>query len=313
VRGSKAEGLLVEARVGPARRLPRRLFPYALVAPTLLLLAVFVLWPLAQGLYYSLFQTGLIFDYSVPQLRPRFVGIANYLRLTGDPEFLDALVRTALFTVVMVPLTVVASLYLAVLLERPFRGVALARAVVYWPSMASMIIVGIVWKWLLGYNSGLVNYLLGLAHIPPVPWLVDATMAQVSVVMVSVWAQAGFFMVVLIAGLQTIPQDYYEAARIDGATAWQAFLHVTLPLLRPTLLIVVVLASINGFMIYALVVALTSGGPGAATKYLVQNIYETAFRQPDAAGYAAAQAAVLLVVLLALTLIQLRLGEEGSE
>lgn len=299
--------------MGPARAWPRRLFPYALVAPTVILLAVFVVWPLVQGLYYSLFRTGIIVDYGIPQLTPQFVGVANYLRLLGDPEFINALLRTAIFTAVMVPLTVAFSLYLAVLLEERFPGVGLARAVVYWPSMASLIIVGIAWKWLLGYNSGLVNYLLGLAHVTPVPWLINANMAQLAVILVSVWAQAGFFMVVLISGLQTIPEEYYEAARIDGATAWSSFLHVTLPLLRPTLLIVVVLASISGFTIYPLVVALTSGGPGRATVYLVQNIYETAFTQPQSAGYAAAQSGILLVLLLVLTIAQLRLGEGASE
>ncbi len=293
--------------------LRRRLFPYLLLAPTFILLAVFVAWPLAQGLYYSLYRTGIIVDYAIPSLRPQFVGLGNYVHLIGDPEFVGALVRTAVYTAFMVPLTVVFSLYLAVLLQDRFPGVGIARAIVYWPSMASLIIVGIAWKWLLGYNSGLVNYLLGLAGATPVPWLINATVAQLAVILVSIWAQAGFFMVVLIAGLLTIPEEYYEAARIDGATSWSSFVHVTLPLLRPSLLIVVVLASIGGFTTYPLVVALTSGGPGRATVYLVQNIYETAFTQPQAAGYAAAQSAVLLILLLVLTTAQLRLGEEPSE
>ena len=304
---------IVLQRGEPTLAWRRRLFPYLLLAPTVILLAVFVVWPLAQGLYYSLYRTGIIVDYAIPSLRPQLVGLANYVRLIGDPEFVNSLVRTAIYTAAMVPLTVAFSLYLAVLLQERFPGVGLARAIVYWPSMASLIIVGIAWKWLLGYNSGLVNYLLGLASVTPVPWLINANMAQLAVILVSVWAQAGFFMVVLIAGLQTIPEEYYEAARIDGATPWSSFFHVTLPLLRPTLLIVVVLASISGFTTYPLVVALTSGGPGRATVYLVQNIYETAFTQPQSAGYAAAQSAVLLILLLVLTTVQLRLGEEPSE
>jgi alpha-1,4-digalacturonate transport system permease protein len=207
-----------------------------------------------------------------------------------------------------VPLTTAFALYLAVLMQDRFPSIGVARAIIYWPSMVSLIVVGIAWKWLLGYNSGLINYLLGLVKVGPVPWLINGTLAQLAVVLVSVWAQAGFFMIILISGLQTIPNEMYEAARIDGARPWSAFLRITLPMLRPTLLVVVVLASINAFKVYELVVSLTSGGPGGQTVFLVQNIYQVAFRQPQAAGYAAAQSTVLLLVLLVLTAGQLRLG-----
>ncbi len=307
-------GLEVRRATARATRAWRQtVTPYVLVAPTLLLLLVFVAWPLVQGIYYSFFQTGIIIDRNIPELTPHYVGAANYLQLVRDPQFIQSLARTTAFSVVTVPLTAAFSLSLALLMKQRFWGVGLMRAITYWPSMVSLIVVGIAWKWLLGYNSGLVNYVLNLLKLPPVPWLINGHLAQLAVMAVAVWAQAGFFMVILIAGLQTIPAELYEVAHIDGARAWSTFWHVTLPLLRPSLLIVVVLSSINAFKIYELVVALTGGGPGLDTVFLVQNIYQVAFRQPQAAGYAAAQSTVLLVVLLLLTAAQLRLGGEAAE
>jgi alpha-1,4-digalacturonate transport system permease protein len=287
-----------------------RAFPYALIAPTLVLLATFTLFPLAQGMWSSLFKRGLVVAPSAPETWPVFVGLANYLALASDPGFRQTFMKTVAFVGLAVPLLIVVSLALALLLKRTFPAIGAVRAVVFFPSMISLLIVGIVWKWLLGYNSGFLNYLLSLLGAAPVPWLENDLLAQAMVVFVWVWANAGFYMMIFITGLVAIPIDYYEAAVIDGATPVQSLFRITLPLLRPTLLVVMVLGSIEAFKVYELVVSLSQGGPGRSTVYLVQSIYETAFQQPAGAGYAAAQSAVLFVVLMGLTLVQLRAARE---
>lgn len=285
-------------------------FPYIMVIPTLVLLFFFAILPLASGVYDSFFRRGLVASYSIPSLTPHFVGLGNFIALVHDTDFLRSFGRTIVFAVVAVPLTTAVSLGLALLVRRPSRLNYVVRTMIYWPNMASLIIVGVVWKWILGYNSGILNYLIQLAGGSPVKWLLDLHLAQLMVVLVWVWANSGFYMVIFITGLGTISKEYYEAARLDGANSWIMFSRLTLPLLRPIMLIVVVLLSIAAFKVYALVVSLTNGGPGRATVFLVQNIYDTAFRQPMSAGYAAAQSAVLLAILVVLTIGQLRLGRD---
>ncbi|WP_244464718.1 carbohydrate ABC transporter permease [Martelella endophytica] len=293
-------------------RLAKQMFPYLLLLPTVGLLVTFCIYPLAQGLFMSLFRRGIVVTERVPATWPKFVGFDNFVAVFEDPEFLGVLARTVGFVVFAVPLVTIVSLLLALLLKKTFFGSGAVRAVVFFPAMISLLITGVVWKWLFGFNSGLINYVLSLVSIEPVPWLQDASMAQIAVVLVWVWANAGFYMMIIITGLTTIPEELYEAARIDAASPWRAFWRITLPLLKPTLSLVMILASVEAFKVYELVVSLTGGGPGRSTVYLIQTIYETAFRKPNAAGIAAAQSAILFVALLLLTIVQLRMSREKT-
>lgn len=286
------------------------LTPYLFIAPAVIIFALFIVWPALQGFGQSAFTRGILARKDIPALIPKFVGIANYLRLFTDQRFLDAFWKTLLFCVIFVPLTMAGALGLALLLQRRFAGVGIARAFVYWPSMMSPIIVGIAWKWILGYETGILNYILKLVGLVPVPWLVQAGPAFSSVILVSVWAQVGFFMVVFIAGLNAIPDSYYEAASLDGADRRQQFIRITLPLLKPTTLLVLVLITINAFKVYQQVTVLTAGGPGRATVFLVQNIYEEAFTRLNGVGYASAQSVVFFLVMLVLSIIQFKLSRE---
>lgn len=291
----------------------RRVAPYLFIAPSALIFLLFIVWPAAQGLFESLFTRGIIVDPVYPTLRMTFVGLGNYLALLSDSHFLDSLGRTLVYTVVGVPLTMAVSLGLALLVQPRYAGVGVVRAIVYWPSMVSLIIIGIAWKWILAYDSGVLNYLLGLLGEPKIPWLLSPAMAIGTVIAVSVWATCGFFMVIYLAGLNAIPDQYYEAADIDGATRIQRFWCITVPLLRPTTLLVLVLCSINSLKVFQQVVALTAGGPGRATVFMVQNMYEVAFTQPDSIGFASAQSVVLFVTMLLFTLLQLRIaGREDA-
>jgi alpha-1,4-digalacturonate transport system permease protein len=297
---------------GLLRLAGRTSWPYLLLLPTVALLFAFTLYPLLQGLWMSLFQRGLVVVEQVPESIPKFVGVDNYLKLFADKEFVVSLLRTVLFVVVAVPLQLVASLSLALLLAPQSRFNAILRTIVFFPSMISGLIIGVIWAWLFARNSGLVNYGLSLVGIPAVPWLEQDQLAQAAVVVAWVWGGAGFNMMILIAGLTAIPRDLYEAAAIDGTSRWRTFTRITLPLLEPSIVVVIVLGVIGAFQVYEIVVSLTTGGPGRATVFLVQNIYETAFKKPNQAGLAAAQSGVLFVILMVLTIIQLRVARRRS-
>lgn len=177
------------------------------------------------------------------------------------------------------------------------------RAIYYVPTMLSMIIVGIAWRWLLGYDLGIINYVLRLAGRKPVPWLTDGTMATISLIFVTVWTRVGYFMMMFVGGLQAISKTYYEAAEIDGAGRFTVFRRITLPLLRPIILVVVVLATIEAFKAYELIFVMTQGGPGTSTKFIVQYIYQAAFEE-DRMGYGAAMSVILMAIIGVFTALQ---------
>lgn len=286
------------------------LAPYIFIAPALAIFLLFIVWPALQGFFQSLFTRGIIVRPDVAYLRPKFVGLANFFHLFGDPRFLEALLKTLLYSVIVVPLTIGIALMLGLLLQKKFAGVGLVRSLIYWPSMISPIIIGIAWKWIFGYDAGIANYLFSLLGLGKIPWLISNEIAFVSVIFVSVWAQVGFYMVIFIGGLNNIPDSYYEAAQMDGANTWQRFKLITLPLLKPTTLLVLVLSTINAFKVYQQVTVLTAGGPGRATVFLVQNIYEEAFKKPNGVGYASAQSFIFFLIMLLLSMLQLKLSKE---
>ena len=294
----------------PLSRLGRFTWPYLLLVPTVVLLVVFTLYPLAQGIWMSLFTRGIVVVPQVESTQPVFVGFDNFIHLLDDANFRVALVKTIGFVVVAVPLQLAVSLGMAVLLAPQSRVNAVVRTIVFFPSMISMLIIGVIWAWLFGRNNGLINYGLSLFGIDGVPWLENDVLAQIAVIIVWVWGGAGFNMMVLIAGLTSIPKDLYEAAAIDNTSKRRQFTHITLPLLQPSIMVVLVLGIIDAFKVYELVVSLTTGGPGRATVYLIQNIYETAFNTTNQAGLAAAQSVVLFVILLVLTILQLRFARK---
>ena len=308
-----AEGLVVPGTSPtPSRNKPfiRKLFPYLLLAPTLVLLVTFAIYPLLQGLWMSLFKRGIVVVERSEATWPKFVGLDNFAYIFNDPGFYSTMAKTVGFVVVAVPLVTACSLALALLLKPRFTGSNALRAIAFFPSMISLLIIGVVWKWLFGLNSGLINYLLSLIDVAAVPWLNNGLLAQFSVVIVWVWAGAGFYMMLFITGLTTISEDLYEAARVDGTSEWRMFWRITVPLLKPTISLVIILSSVEAFKVYELVVSLTGGGPGRSTVYLIQTIYETAFTKANQAGIAAAESAVLFVILLVLTGTQLALSRE---
>ncbi|WP_320128760.1 sugar ABC transporter permease [uncultured Sphaerochaeta sp.] len=280
------------------------LAPMLFLLPNLVIFLVFIIYPALQGLRLSFTHSGVFSE-------TKFVGLANFKELAHDGVYWITFGNTLVFSIFTVIFLMITSLALALLLSRNvLKGEKGLRAVFYIPALISMIAVGISWRFILGDEMGLVNYLIKAAGNAPVPWLTDGRLAMASVIFVTVWAQSGYYMVMYIAGLQAIPRELYEAAEIDGAKKWQAFSKITLPMLRSTLLVVMVLATIQSFKAYELIVTMTKGGPGYATKFVVQQVYEVAFIE-DRLGYASSMSIILMVVIGLFTLVQFKLtGKE---
>ena len=271
------------------------------LAPALILLGVFVLYPIAYLCFLSV-TTG-----SFTRAGLRFVGLRNYWRLFVSPDFWQVLGNTAYFTIATVIPSLVIPLGLAVLLDRSFALRGLLRAAYFIPSITSLVAVGLGFRWLF-QTDGPINQALSALSIAPIPWLQDTFWAMPVLILLSIWKQLGFNMVVFLAGLQTIPISRYEAAELDGAGAWQKFWHITLPGLRPTIVFAIVTTAIFTLRSFEQVYVITGGGPMNSTNLLVYFIYDQAFAQFDF-GYAAAAATILLVIALILVYWQLRSSE----
>lgn len=270
--------------------------PLLFLAPNLIIFAVFIIVPAVVGLRMSLF------DWSVLGSRV-FIGFKNFTSLTGDAMFWTTLYNTFVYVLAVVPSIVVVALILSILVAVNMPGIGAFRSLYYLPTMLSLIIVGIAWRWILGFDVGIVNYALRPMFPEGVPWLTDGRLAMGSLVFVTVWTRAGYFMMMFVGGLQAIPETFYEAARLDGAGKWKIFRSITLPLLKPIFLVVAVLATIEAFKAYELIYVMTQGGPGSATKMLVQYVYQAAFEE-DRMGYASAMSAVLLAIIGFFTFLQ---------
>lgn len=283
----------------------QKVFPYLLLLPTMLIFGLFLFYPALNGLFISFHK----WDGINPQ---QFIGLKNYIKLATDKSFISSFVRTMVYTGITVPCIFASSLMLALLLTRRIKGSNFFRAVFYWPTMISTIVVGLSWRFLLGEDFGLINYLLTLVGRSPVKWLTNANAAMGVVIFVTTWNMAGYYMVMFISGIKAISESYYEAADIDGATFWQQFRYITLPLLKPTSLLVIVLSTVNVIKSYPLIHALTQGGPAGSTKFMVQIIQETGF-QKNQMGYACAMTTILFAILAVLTVIQFKLNKGGEQ
>ncbi len=287
------------------RKLERKAFPYLLLAPTLFIFGLFLFFPALNGLWISLTK----WDGVNPQV---FVGIKNYIKLFSDRGFWDSFLRTIFFTGVSVPLVYVSAMGLALLLSGVRKGNDFFRAVFYWPTMISSIIVGLTWRFLLGEEFGVINYLLTVMGHSPVKWLTDRNYSMGVVIFVTAWSMSGYYMVMFISGIKAISETYYEAARIDGAGFYHQFRYITLPLLKPTSLLVLVLSTVTIIKTYPLVYALTQGGPAGATKFMVQTIQETGFEK-NQMGYASAMTMILFVLLAMFTVVQFKVNKGGEQ
>ena len=287
------------------RSFEQKVFPYLLLVPTLAIFGLFLFFPAVNGLWISLTK----WDGVNPQ---RFIGLQNYVKLFSDRGFWESFFSTVFFTAFSVPLVYASSLGLAMLLTGSRKGNDFFRAVFYWPTMISSIIVGLTWRFILGEDFGVVNYLLTSGGHAPVKWLTNPNYAMGVVIFVTVWSMAGYYMVMFVSGIKAISETYYEAARIDGAGNLSQFRYITLPLLKPTSLLVIVLSTVTIIKTYPLVYALTQGGPAGATKFMVQSIQETGFEK-NQMGYASAMTMILFLLLALFTVLQFKVNRGGEQ
>jgi multiple sugar transport system permease protein len=272
---------------------------YIYGGPVILAFLAFNLYPMALGLYLSFTK----WDILTPAV---FVGLANYSTLLGDDLFGQALRQTLYYAVASVAGTTILSLGLALALNRRLRSIGVYRTFFFLPAVTAIIAIATVWRWLYNSEYGLLNALIGIVGIHPVNWLGDASLAMPAVILMSVWRSAGFNTVLFLAGLQGVPQEYYEAASIDGAGRWQRLRHITLPLVSPTTFFVVVNGLIGSWQVFDQVYILTRGGPELATTTVVYLIYSNGFVWYKT-GYASAMAYALFLIILLFTFIQFRL------
>ncbi|HVU91783.1 MAG TPA: sugar ABC transporter permease [Jatrophihabitans sp.] len=267
--------------------------------PSAVPLLMFTVVPMVSALWVSLHEWNL-------QRPMRWVGLGNYRHLLGDGDTRAALWHTVLFLLMYLPAVYALGLALAVGLNRRFRGRDLLRSIYFLPVVTSWVVVALTWKWLLNPANGLVNHVLSLVGIDGPGWWASPNWSIASAVIASVWKDAGFVMVILLAGLQGIPAEYREAARLDGASAWQAFWRVQFPLLSPATYFVVVISLINGFQVFDQIFVMTGGGPTGSSRPLVEEIYDLTFRYGEA-GAASALSWLLFVLILVITVVQQRL------
>lgn len=287
-------------------KLKRNKWPLLFTGTNMILFVTFFLIPAILGFYYSLT------DYK-GFASPNFVGFANYVELLQDESFYKALFRTFRYTITIVPLMYIVSLGVALLLNSKYtKGKFLAKVVFFLPWTISGIIAGVIWKWLFGENFGFINFMIDKFNGEPVMWFSNANAAFSVIVLAAIWGGTAFNMLQFLSALKNIPKSYYEAADIDGANAFKKFIHITLPSLKPTTFMVILLATIGSMKEFALVQSLTNGGPGTDNMFIVQYIYKTGFDKMRV-GYASAASMILFAILLCLGLIQLRYGGKKND
>ncbi|MBP1149828.1 MULTISPECIES: carbohydrate ABC transporter permease [Methylocaldum] len=275
------------------------------LAPALILIVVFFFLPVAASLLLSFtdFDIYALGDHE----RLRFVALDNYLRLLGDPLFWTALKNTLYFVLVGGPLSVAVSLGAALLVNhRLVRFKGLFRSLLFLPVVTTLVAIAVVWRYLYHPRYGFLNYLLGLLGLDTVDWLGDPDWAMPAIILMAIWKNFGFNMIIFIAGLQSIPVRLYEAAVIDGASTWRQFRHITLPMLAPTFVFVTVITMIGYFQLFAEPYVMTQGGPANSTLSVALLMFQEGFRWWNL-GYAAAVAFTLFLIILTGTVLQLRL------
>lgn len=290
------------AGIKPGANTKSNLTPYWFVLPYIVVFVLFRLGPSVAGLGISLTNWQAVGT-------PQWVGLRNFeAMLTRDTVFGVALRNTVFFTFITVPCLLVLGLGLALLLNQRMRGRAVGRVAAFTPYVIMSTVVGVVWTWILDKDFGLLNVYTGL----DTPWLVSERFAMAGIILATIWWTVGYNMVLFLAGLQDIPEELYEAARIDGANTFNVFRYVTLPMLAPTMFVVLMLTIINSFQIFDQVYVMTSGGPGTSTLTLVQYVYTQSF-QYQKFGYGSAIAVVLFLILVVVAIFQTRAYRRGLE
>ena len=278
--------------------------PYLFLLPAFLVLLVFFFIPFFQTIYFS------FLDYSTDLYSPTLIGLENYKRLFYSPVFYKVMFNTFLYLFLAVPILAILPLFIAILINQKLRGLTLYKILIYLPVIVSIVVAAIAFKWLYA-QTGILNYALEILGFNPIGWLTDTRFALVSVVIVTIWKGIGYYMMIYLAALMSVPNELYEACDIDGASFFRKHLTVTIPHIMPTIALVTTISAISAMKVFAEIYVMTKGGPLNSSKTIVYYIYERAFENLDL-GYASALAVVLLIVVMAFSLINILFFEKNK-
>ncbi|KEZ52187.1 carbohydrate ABC transporter permease [Metabacillus indicus] len=276
-----------------------KITPYLFLLPGCIILGAFIFYPMLQAIWLSFTNYNMVTE-------AEFIGTENYQNLFEDELFWKVLGQTLLYLVIVVPALVILPIFIAILVNQQIRGIAFFRSAYYIPVVTSMVVVGITWKWVYA-DQGVLNYFLESLGIigEPVHWLTSTSTSIFAVMAVTVWKGLGYYMVIYLAGLQAIPGDLYEAADIDGASKWKQIIHITIPLLMPSIMIVTIMSSISAMKVFEEIYVMTGGGPLNSTKTLVFYIYQEAFENLKM-GYASAGGVILFLITLVFSILNIK-------
>lgn len=280
----------------------KKMLPYLLVSPYLIFVLVFVIFPVLFCFFLTFHKWNII----APM---QFIGKANYTRLVHDRLFWKAIGNTLKFLLLHIPLQLIISLFLAQLLNQQIRAKSFFRASFFMPVIVSGVVVTILWQQLLGYDSGLINRLLVNLGVQKTGWLIDPDIAIYSIAVMATWKNVGLYVILFLVGLQTVPTQYYEAAKLEGASRWQQFYHITLPMINPTIFMVVILSTIGGFSLFIEPYIMTGGGPLNTTLFAVLYIYKQAFQYYNM-GYSATLGFFYAIMIMTVVVLQKKFIEK---
>jgi len=280
-----------------------RYAPYLFLLPAGLILLLFFFIPFFQTIILS-FQ-----DYSTNIYNPDFVGIGNYIKLFHNPTFYKVLLNTFIYLIVAVPILAIIPLFLAILVNQKIRGATLYKILIYLPVIISIVVAAIAFKWLYA-EHGILNYIISSLGMPLIGWLTDPKYALYSVIIVTIWKGIGYYMIIYLAALMSVPKELYEACEIDGANFLTKHLTVTIPHIMPTIALVTTISAISAMKVFAEIYVMTKGGPLNSSKTIVYYIYERAFENLDL-GFASAMSVVLLIIVMILSFVNIFFFEKN--
>lgn len=278
--------------------------PYLFILPAAIVLLIFFFIPFFQTFLLS------FLDYSKNIYSPEFIGLTNYAKLFQNPIFYKVLWNTFIYLFVAVPVLAIVPLFLAILINQKIRGVTLYKILIYLPVIVSIVVAAIAFKWLYA-DQGILNYIVALIGLQPAGWLTDPNFALYSVIIVTIWKGIGYYMIIYLAALMSVPKELYEACDIDGAGFFTKHLTVTIPHIMPTIALVTTISAISAMKVFAEIYVMTKGGPLNSSKTIVYYIYERAFENLDL-GYASAMAVVLLIIVMAFSLVNILCFEKNK-
>lgn len=282
----------------------KKITPYLFILPAFIVLVVFFFIPFFQTIGLS------FFDYSSSIYNPSFTGINNYIKLFKEPIFYKVMFNTFMYLIIAVPFLVIFPLFIAILINQKIKGITLYKILIYLPVIVSIVVAAIAFKWLYS-TQGVLNYILSIFNINSIGWLTDTKWALFSVALVTIWKGVGYYMMIYLASLMSVPQDLYEACDIDGANFLKKHLTVTIPHIMPTIALVTTISTISAMKVFAEIYVMTKGGPLNSSKTIVYYIYERAFENLDL-GYASALAVILLIIVMLFSLINILCFEKNK-